>query len=128
MKYNITHLKDTLSSNYLGINIQETEVQPFLGQLKDILGDQYEEYTSNQKKRDSGGYHITVINVIDYGRLTKEMGMDKFINSLDGILKTPIDDLKLMGLGKAQKNENTAYFVVCKSDLLDEVIKMYSLP
>ena len=128
MKYNITYLKDTLGSNYLGIKIQDTQVHPFLEQLKDILGEQFEEYTSNQKKRDSDAYHITVINVIDYSRLTKEMGIDKFVNSLDGILKASIDDLKLMGVGKAQKNENTAYFVVCRSELLDEVRKMYNLP
>jgi len=128
MRHNITYLKDTLGSNYLGIKIQETQVQPFLEQLKDILGEQFDEYTSNQKKRDIDAYHITVINVIDYSRLTKEMGMDKFVNSLDGILKANIDDLKLIGIGKAQKNENTAYFVVCESDLLDEVRNMYNLP
>lgn len=128
MKYNITHLKDTLGSNYLGIKIQDTQVHPFLEQLKDVLGEQYEEYTSNQKKGDSDGYHITVINVIDYNRLSEENGIDKFVNSLDGILKASIDDLKLMGLGKAQKGENTSYFVVCESELLDEVRKMYNLP
>jgi len=128
MKYNITYLKDILGSNYLGIKIQETEVKPFLEQLKDVLGDQYEEYTSNQKKRDSDGYHIKVINVIDYNRLSQENGIDKFVNSLDQVLKASIDDLKLLGVGKAQKNENTAYFVVCKSDLLDEVRRMYNLP
>ena len=95
MKYNITYLKDILGSNYLGIKIQETEVKPFLEQLKDVLGDQYEEYTSNQKKRDSDGYHITVINVIDYNRLSQENGIDKFVNSLDRVLKASIDDLKL---------------------------------
>ena len=127
MKYNITHLKDTLGSNYLGIKIQDTQVHPFLEQLKDVLSDQYEEYTSNQKKGDSDGYHITVINVIDYNRLSKENGIDKFVNSLDAILKASIDDLKLMGLGKAQKGENTSYFIVCESELLDEVRKMYNL-
>ena len=53
MKYNITYLKDALGSNYLGIKIQETEVRPFLEQLKDVLGEQFDEYTSNQKKRDN---------------------------------------------------------------------------
>jgi hypothetical protein len=128
MKYNITYLKDILGSNYLGVKIQETEVRPFLEQLRDILGDHFDEYTSNQKKRDQEGYHITVINVIDYNRLSEENGIDKFVNSLDQVLKASIDDLKLLGVGKAQKNENTAYFVVCKSDLLDEVRRMYNLP
>jgi len=128
MKYNITYLKDILGSNYLGVKIQETEVRPFLEQLKGILGDQFDLYTSNQKKRDQEGYHITVLNVIDYNRLSEENGIDKFVNSLDQVLKASIDDLKLLGVGKAQKNENTSYFVVCKSDLLDEVRRMYNLP
>jgi hypothetical protein len=126
MKHNITYLKDTLGTNYLGVKIQNTEVEPFLGQLKDLLGEQYNEYVSNQQNRD-GGYHITVLNVIDYNKLSKEMGIDKFINSLDPILKADIDDIKLIGLGTAHKNENTCYFVVVKSDLLQEVLKRYDL-
>jgi hypothetical protein len=128
MKHNIAYLKDTLGTNYLGVKIQNTEVEPFLNQLKDILGEQYEEYISNQQRRDDGSYHITVVNVIDYNRLMEEMGIDKFVNSLDPVLKAQIDDIKLMGVGRAQKNENTSYFVVCESELLDEVRKMYNLP
>jgi hypothetical protein len=127
MKHNITYLKDTLGTNYLGVKIQNTEVEPFLGQLKDLLGEQYNEYVSNQQNRD-GGYHITVLNVIDYNKLSKEMGIDKFINSLDPILKADIDDIKLIGLGSAKKNENNCYFVVVKSDLLQEVLRKYDLP
>ena len=33
----------------------------------------------------------------------------------------------MMGLGKASRNENTAYFVVCNSKKLDEIRKMYGL-
>jgi hypothetical protein len=128
MRHNITYLKDILGSNYLGVKINITEVQPFLNQLQDILGESFDEYVSNQQKRDSGSYHITVINVIDYNNLTKQMGMDKFINSLDQVMKANIDDIKLLGLGSAHKNENTAYFVVVKSELLQEVLKMYGLP
>jgi hypothetical protein len=123
----ITHLKDTLGSNFLGIKIDETEVHPFLNQLSDILGDQFEIYTSNQKKRDVDSYHITVINVSEYNSLSSDMGFDKFINSLDSILKANIDDIRLLGVGRAQKNENTSYFVVTKSELINEVRKMYGL-
>ena len=128
MKRNIIYLKDTLGSNYLGIKIQNTEINPFLNQLKDILGEQYDEYVSNQGKRDNGSYHITVMNVIEYNRLSQELGMDKFINSLDPVLKAEIDDVRLIGVGKVSKNENTAYFVVTRSEILEEVRKKYDLP
>lgn len=123
-----TYLKDTIGNNYIGINIGNGEVEPFLNKLESILGDQYETYVQNQRNRDHGSYHITVINVMDYNRLAKEKGMDKFINSLESVFDYQIDDLKFLGLGTAEKNGNRAYFVVCKSDKLDQVRKKYDLP
>ena len=127
MKHFLTYLKDTLGSNYIGIKIQETQVTPFLNQLKEILGDQFDKFRDNQVKRDGGEFHITVLNVPEYNFLSKENGIDKFINSLDSIMKVDIDDVKLMGLGKAQRNENSSYFVVVQSELLTEVRKKYDL-
>lgn len=128
MIYYNTYLKDTIGNNYVGINIPNGEVQPFLNKLESILGDQYETYVENQRNRDHGSYHITVINVMDYNRLAKEKGMDKFINSLESVFDYQIDDLNFLGLGTAEKNGNRAYFVVCKSDKLDQVRKKYDLP
>jgi hypothetical protein len=128
MKRNIIYLKDIFGSNYLGIKIQNTEIDPFLNQLRDILGEQYDEYVSNQQKRDDGSYHISVMNVIEYNRLSQELGMDKFINSLDPVLKVEVDDVRLIGVGKVSKNENTSYFVVTRSEILEEVRRKYDLP
>jgi len=124
----ITYLKDIIGNNYLGIKIENSTADPFLDQLKDILGDEYEEYTNYQKQRDKGSYHMTVINVMDYNRLSKEIGIDKFVNSLDSIFKYPIDDIKFMGIGTAERNGNRAYFIVCQSDKLDAVRTRYDLP
>lgn len=128
MTFYITHLKDILGNNYLGLDIPVSVVQPHLNELRDILGeDDYVKFTENQIKRDGGHYHITVINVADYNRLSKHMGIDKFVNSLDPILKYPIDDLKLLGVGRAQKNENTAFFIVCDSAKLEAIRNRYDL-
>ena len=127
MKHNITYFKDALGQNYIGVKISNTEVSPFLNQLKDILGEEYDVYVSNQQKRDLGSHHVTVLNVSEYNNLTQEIGLDKFINSLEPVFKAQVDDLRFMGLGKATKNENTAYFVVLKSDLLQEVRRKYGL-
>ena len=80
-----------------------------------------------QQLRDHNKHHITLINVMEYNKLSKELGMDKFINSLDKVLEYPIDDLKMLGVGTAVKNENRAYFIVCKSDKLDAVRNRYGL-
>ena len=128
MVYYITHVKDIIGNNYLGIKITNEVILPFLSQLKEQIGeDDYNLFTENQKRRDNGEYHITVVNVADYNKLTKELGMDKFISSLDSIFKYPIDDLKFMGIGTATRNENRAFFIVCNSDKLGAVRKRYEL-
>jgi hypothetical protein len=125
----LTYLKDTIGNNYLGIKFDNSIVEPFLNKLKDVLSeDDYEIYTSNQQKRDHGSYHMTVINVMDYNRLSKEMGISNFVNSLESSFDYVIDDLQLLGLGTANKNENTAYFVVGKSEKLQAIRQRYSLP
>lgn len=128
MIHYLTYLKDILGNNYLGIKVNKTNIDPFLKEMESHLGEDFEEYVNNQQKRDRGSNHLTVINVRDYNKLSKEMGMSNFINSLEDIFKFPIDDLKMMGLGTAKKNENQTFFVVCKSDKLDAIRKRYDLP
>jgi len=128
MIHYLTYLKDILGNNYLGIKVNKTNIDPFLKEMESHLGEDFEDYVDNQQKRDRGSNHLTVINVRDYNKLSKEMGMSNFINSLEDIFKFPIDDLKMMGLGTAKKNENQTFFVVCKSDKLDAIRKRYDLP
>lgn len=127
MIYYVTYLKDSIGQNYLGIKLNKETIEPFLEKLKDILKDEFEEYTNYQRKRDNGHYHITTINSMDYNKLSKEIGISKFVNSLDNIFNYPIDDLKMMGIGTAQKNENKTFYIVCKSDKLDAIRKRYDL-
>jgi hypothetical protein len=123
----IQWINDVLGNNYLGIDVSTFVVETYLEKLRAILGDEREVYTGNQKKRDNGHYHITVINVEEYGRLSEEMGIDNFINSLELIFDYEVDDIKLMGLGKAEKAGNVAYFVVVNSDKLSAIRRRYNL-
>jgi len=127
MEYYLSYIKDITGNNYLGIKIEKGLIEPFLSELKDILGSEYETYTNLQQQRDHGSYHITVINVMDYNKLGKQ-GIDQFINSLESVMKYPIDDLQMLGVGTVQKNENRAYFVVCRSEKLQAIRKRYDLP
>lgn len=129
MIYYLTYLKDNIGNNYIGLNIDHGIAEPFLNELKDIIGeDDFDVYKNNQQERDHDSYHITVINVMEYNALAKNMGMDKFINSLEQAFKYLIDDVKMLGVGTAERNNNRAYFVVCQSDKLDDIRNRYNLP
>lgn len=127
MKIRLEYLKDTIGNNYIGVNIYSDIVTPYLSQLQEILEDEYDTYINNQANRDHGKHHITVINVMDYNKISKEVGFDKFINSLEKYFDTEFE-INLMGLGTAEKNGNKAYFVVVKSDDLQELRRIYDLP
>lgn len=128
MIYYVTYIKDRIGNNYLGIKVPNGTVEPFLKELKDIIGNDYDDFVQNQQSRDGGSYHMTVINVMDYNKLTKELGMDKFVNSLDKVFKYEIDDIKMMGVGTTERGGNRTYFIVCKSDKLDAIRNRYNLP
>jgi hypothetical protein len=124
----IEYIKDINGQNYLAIKVKLSNIQPFLDRLESELGEDFLLYTGNQIARDGGKYHITVINVMDYGRLVKSLGMDKFLSGLEPILEYEIDDLDMLGVGKAESKGNTSYFVVCESDKLDAVRTRFGLP
>ena len=128
MTYKLTYLKDKIGNNYVGINIPEDVVEPHLEKLKEILGEEdFEIFTQNQKTRDHGHYHITVINVMDCNRLSKEMGIANFVKSVELAFEYPVEDLEMLGVGMASKNDNKAYFIVCQSDSLDAVRTRFNL-
>ena len=128
MTRHIEHVKDSIGQNYLAIKIDSLELHPFMDHLRSLLGkEDFDLYTSNQATRDKGTHHITVINVMEYGRLTKTMGVDKFVEALQPVLEYEIDDLQMLGVGKAEAKGNTAYFVVCDSDKLDAVRTRFEL-
>jgi len=122
----ITHIKDSIGLNYLGLKIPNNIIDPYLIKLKEISKDEYDNLVLNQQIRDREEYHITLINVSEYNKLIKEMGSN-FVNSLHTIFNYEIDDLELLGIGSATRSSNIAYFIVCKSDKLDAIRLRYNL-
>lgn len=129
MIYRVEYIKDTVGNNYVGVNIWKDSIHPYLEQMRGILGDEeFAVYTQYQQNRDHGRHHITVINVMDYNRISKEMGPDRFVNSLESVFDFEFDDVRMMGIGTAERAGNRAYFVVVRSEKLQEVRKRYGLP
>lgn len=122
------YLKDIFVDNFIGIKFYPTQVEPYLNKLKSILKDDYDSFVKNQLDRDGGQHYLKVITVLEYDKLCQSLGMDKFINSLESIFDYEIDDIKILGLGKAERDSNKSYFLVINSDKLDEIRNRYDLP
>lgn len=120
----VSYLKDTLGNNYIGIKYNTSEINLFLDKLERHVNDTelYSLLTQNQQKRDDG-YHITIINVMEYNDLLKQ----GHINLLQRILETNVYDISLKGIGKAERGGNISYFIICHSDTLDEIRKVIGL-
>ncbi len=129
MNKRIEYIKDSINNNYIGIKFYDTETYKYIHELKEYLGDDVaEEYMSYQKKRDNNSYHMTILNVMEYNNIVGEMNMDKALNYFDNIFRNYIiDDIRLLGIGTAKRNENEAFFIVCKSEKIDKLRETLSL-
>ena len=94
MVHYLSYIKDSIGNNYLGLKIDLSIVDAYLEKLKEITGDSYNLLTNNQKNRDHGSYHITVINVAEFNNLTNNLGLENFVNSLENLLKIKINIFK----------------------------------
>ena len=96
---------------YLAIVVQGDTLRCYLQRLREYLGEaDYARYTANQQLRDGGVYHITVVNPAELEELV-ETGMDI-------LLTNQSMQFRLVGLGRARLESDTAYFVVCESEQL----------
>ena len=128
MEYYVSYLKDVLGNNYLGLNISNSEVDIYLDELKTILKDEFDEYMDFKNKRDNNLFHLTLINVMECNDIIRTEGIQKFVKTIEETIFTfPIDDLEMIGIGTASKNDNTTYFIVCNSNKLDAIRQRFNL-
>ncbi len=123
----IQFIKDTVGNNYVGVVVHYNKVVDFLNKMYEIIPDEYSEYLGNQQSRDHGQYHITVLNVAECNMISNKIGMDKYAQRIQNLTDIEINDIKYYGLGKATRNENTAFYIVIKSNTLDEIRKSFEL-
>lgn len=120
----IEYIKDITNNNYLGINIYKEFVYPYLEKMKNHLGEDYEEFVKYQQDRDRGHHHCTLFNVADLNKVTKDLSKVEKLSSLVGY---KIKDFRPMGLGAIERQGNKTYFVVIRSDELQNIRKAFGL-
>jgi hypothetical protein len=129
MVYKITWLKDVLGNNYLGVKFDKNFVNKWLLDLKSYIDsdEKYDLFVKNQVNRDRGSYHITVINVMEFNKAVKNIGLDILNKKLEHILDMAISDLSFKGLGTQTRESNSTFYVVVESEMLNEVRKSIGL-
>lgn len=110
--------KDVTGQDYIIYNIKKEEIEPFLDKLKNIVGeDRFQELYENKVKRDGENFHITILNSKEYKKLKKYGINPEEINFPD------ISEPEFKGIGKAEKNDNIAYFVVVNINGINKVLE-----
>ena len=110
MKYEtlVQELRSKSGQRYLGVNVQLSEILPYIDNLRGIVSS--EEYTliiNKQKNRDKGQYHLTLITPDECQNLS-DCQFTELVGS--------VCDLDLIGLGRANKLDSYVYYVVCNSN------------
>jgi len=123
MNVRIEWIKDIVANNYIGVNIYNDAVVPFLHKMKDFTGENYDEFVKYQQDRDRNHYHCTIFNVMETNKILKDFNNINILNNI--ITEFEATDFQMLGLGSAQRNENKAYFVVCRSEQLQSIRKRF---
>ena len=101
----ISQLTDSNGLVYFAAKVPKIELSGYLAHLKGLLGEEkYALYRQHQAKRDHHAFHVTLVNPYEYKVIDKEK-----LNINEKIQVT------LHGLGKASKDDASAYFVVASS-------------
>jgi hypothetical protein len=126
MKLKLSYILDSVGNRYIGFDIPITVVEPFLVEMANDIENNniYNEYIEYKSKRDGEHkYHITVINAFDTKKLTESTN---FIELQENLFDTEYT-ISLIGLGKVNKNENEAYFIVVKCEGISLLQKYFGL-
>ena len=101
----ISELKDNSGLVYLGGKVSVADLDAYLAQMKTELGEsQFSVFRQHQAARDHQTFHVTLVNPYEYQTIDKEK------------LEMPNQfRVVLQGLGKVEKENKKAYFVVASS-------------
>ena len=115
----LERLEDNAGLKYVGGKVPKADLAPFLAQLRALLGKEFEAYRSEQVKRDHGEFHVTVVNPFEYKKLNSTQQL---------LLEQDLDyEVTLLGLGKAEKGDKKAFFIVAKSPKAQALRALLSL-
>lgn len=114
VRLKVTTLHDSQGQFYLGAVVSRAELLPYLTQLEQILGDNFQQYRAMQAARDHQLFHMTLLSPMEYQLADKAL-VEKLLSP--GFNKQFPNQLNvnLLGLGKVEREDQTTFFVVAQS-------------
>lgn len=108
LKAELQILHSKSGTPYAGCLVAGSEIRKYLEALRELIGDDFEQYSENRRARDGEHYHITVLNTREFGKLEHQIVQE-------GIMLGFEFEFQLLGLGHANDGTNQTYFVVAES-------------
>ena len=99
----LVKLTDNSGLTYIGGKVNAADLDVYLFQMKQILGDKFTLYRQYQSKRDHHTFHMTLVNPYEYQTLSKSVAIGTRLS------------VSLRGLARVSVGDKTAYFVVAQS-------------
>ena len=108
---------------YLAISVEKENLNPYLEKLYNIEKEQFLYLTKNQRDRDRGEFHITVVGPREYKEIFESQS--KLI--VNGLYNQNVSYC-FIGLGFANLDKKRSYFVIVESDELMKIRNVFGLP
>jgi hypothetical protein len=101
-------IKDSKGNEYLAIDVPIESCSQY---TNFVINKGLIEEVANKNKRDLDKYHITLINVAQWGSLCKRLMTSSIINEFVG----KEFEFFSYGIGHATKDENNSYFIILEN-------------
>lgn len=116
----VVTLSGSKSGEYLGVDITDFDLQPYLQYLRTVTSEKRaEELTGNQRCRDHERFHITIIAPNEMTALEGSADVSWLCGHCISFT--------LLGLGKIEVGDNQSYFVVAESSEAQRIRKLFGL-
>lgn len=123
MTKRIEHKKNVEGKYFLAVAMDSLELHNQLTEMMRMVGkDKFVEAVTG-----IDSYELTVVRPSEYIALTESMGLGNFVEAVQRVLDYEIDDLTIMGLGRANEGKSVEYRVLVESDKLSAVRTRFGL-
>lgn len=124
MIYKANWLKEELfDNNFIGIQLNKNIVFNFLEDLRKYISN---EDVFNKFTEKVTSYHITILSYMEVNEKVNEIGL-LFNDKMEAVQNYEIEDIEFIGLGEQKNQYDTSYYVIVKSETINEIRKSFGL-
>lgn len=127
LRVKITKLKDNHGQAYLGARVSRAELSPYLTQLQELLGKDFNHYRALQAARDHQLFYLIILSPKEYQFADKAL-IDKLLTPDVNHAFSSQLKFTLFGLGKVAQNNKESFFVVANSADAQLIRQRFILP